>query len=366
MTRRQLMRRRRLHCEALESRRMMAADFHFAHNFRIPEDTDGSGSVAPIDALVIINVLNRGDTDSSAMVDVNADGSVSPIDALTVINRLNVVVTSGEVVTSVVSTEARIARIEAAIASQAVPSNITVEEATQILETLRLGGSPELGDCPSTDEPSTEERLAGLTDRLTELGVDADKIETIVAAVQAQLDAGETDFHEIVDTVLEENGIDLQELIRNHRETEKIERIADRLTDLGVDTTIVDQVTSEMKDALAAGTPWTRDQLITRLTELGVDVTTLFPPPPSHGRRGADQPVDADQVQKRLEALDVDSTVISTIVAEIKAAEEAGSPMTRSQLFTRLQELGVTLPQRPTTTPASSNGIFRGQPFRRH
>ncbi|MFN0021054.1 MAG: dockerin type I domain-containing protein [Pirellulaceae bacterium] len=65
-------------------------------NSRDREDVDNDGFVSPIDALMIINRINSGDTslDSTPFarapyVDVNGDGTLAPVDALLVINRLN-------------------------------------------------------------------------------------------------------------------------------------------------------------------------------------------------------------------------------------------------------------------------------------
>jgi hypothetical protein len=56
-----------------------------------PLDTSGDGSVTALDALLVINSLNRrplsGNVDPS--LDVTGDGYVTPIDALSVINHLN-------------------------------------------------------------------------------------------------------------------------------------------------------------------------------------------------------------------------------------------------------------------------------------
>ncbi len=51
---------------------------------------NGDSTTSPIDALLVINVLNSHD-DSAVehMCDTNNDGSISPVDALMVINRLN-------------------------------------------------------------------------------------------------------------------------------------------------------------------------------------------------------------------------------------------------------------------------------------
>ncbi|HUQ71761.1 MAG TPA: dockerin type I domain-containing protein, partial [Planctomycetaceae bacterium] len=65
-------------------------------NSRDRADVDNDGFVSPIDALMIINRLNSGDTSLEStpfarapFVDVNGDGTLAPVDALLVINRLN-------------------------------------------------------------------------------------------------------------------------------------------------------------------------------------------------------------------------------------------------------------------------------------
>ncbi len=82
---------RKLVSEALEPRAMMAADA--MHNFLFPHDVDDDGSVTPLDALVVINHLNRGSHDSSSVQrqfhDVDDDSQVTPLDALILINDLN-------------------------------------------------------------------------------------------------------------------------------------------------------------------------------------------------------------------------------------------------------------------------------------
>ncbi len=82
---------RKLFSEALEPRAMMAADA--MHNFLFPHDVDDDGNVTPLDALVVINDLNRvGDDSSSAQHqfhDVDDDSQVTPLDALILINDLN-------------------------------------------------------------------------------------------------------------------------------------------------------------------------------------------------------------------------------------------------------------------------------------
>ncbi len=80
----------------LDKRQLLAANIF--HNELLPEDVNEDGIVTAVDALTILNQMNRqssngGDgefaSDSGRKTDVNNDGRQSPIDALMVINRLN-------------------------------------------------------------------------------------------------------------------------------------------------------------------------------------------------------------------------------------------------------------------------------------
>jgi hypothetical protein len=63
----------------------------------IPEDVDGSGSVNPLDVLILINEINQNGsrslegttTEGSIRLDVNGDRSIGPLDVLWVINYIN-------------------------------------------------------------------------------------------------------------------------------------------------------------------------------------------------------------------------------------------------------------------------------------
>lgn len=80
-----------LRIEALESRVL------FANDLDLPCDVDGSGLVEPLDALIVINSINRsstatmtpGDDSTSLRLDVNRDGVISPLDPLLIINAIN-------------------------------------------------------------------------------------------------------------------------------------------------------------------------------------------------------------------------------------------------------------------------------------
>lgn len=67
---------------------------------RLPADVDGDGRVSPIDALRVIDALNRvgtsrpasggeGEQEPIGTLDTNKDGSLNPIDVLVVIDALN-------------------------------------------------------------------------------------------------------------------------------------------------------------------------------------------------------------------------------------------------------------------------------------
>ena len=278
--------------EQLESRSMMASDVLCFHNIQMPEDADGSGDVTPLDALVVINQLNSiADASASSvdlMTDVDADASTSPLDALIVINYINRQSGSSASVdsTSTVPTSSRIARLEQAIASGTVARRFSLDEAIDTLATLRHGGRPELGDTvqdgilvhciDSTLHDSTANYTVRLVDRLTK-----------------------------------------------------------RLTEAGVATDIINTITTEISDAQTAGTPLTKTQIKARLTELGVDVTTLFP------KKQLDSDRFLVKITDRLRAASVSEDIITTISTEITDATAAGTPLTLTQIKSRLTELGV-------------------------
>jgi len=90
---------RSLRAEALERRELMAGEVAAAlhHNSWFGKDVNNDLRVTPLDALMVINELNRGGARGlagetaipSKFIDVNGDNQLSPIDALQVINSLN-------------------------------------------------------------------------------------------------------------------------------------------------------------------------------------------------------------------------------------------------------------------------------------
>jgi hypothetical protein len=79
--------------EQLEPRQLRAGDWQNVDN---PRDVDGSGEVTPLDALLVINDLNRSGArqlagapgDAEPLCDVDGDGWLTPQDALQIINAL--------------------------------------------------------------------------------------------------------------------------------------------------------------------------------------------------------------------------------------------------------------------------------------
>ena len=64
-----------------------------SHNFLLPDDVNDDGVVSPLDALAVINHINRGSDDTLSTEpqfhDVDDDSLVTPLDALVLINALN-------------------------------------------------------------------------------------------------------------------------------------------------------------------------------------------------------------------------------------------------------------------------------------
>ncbi|MBI2825266.1 MAG: hypothetical protein HYX69_11330 [Planctomycetia bacterium] len=88
---------RRLHVEPLEERRLLAAAAPWS-NPNEPLDVNGDGFISPIDALIVINRLNKfgtlpdltpGTSEPPPYYDTFPDDGLAPLDALLVLSRLN-------------------------------------------------------------------------------------------------------------------------------------------------------------------------------------------------------------------------------------------------------------------------------------
>jgi hypothetical protein len=302
------------------------------HNFAFPEDADADGVVSPVDALVVINRVNRPvsqdgtNPDSAAypkLTDVDADDAVTPRDALIILNHLSSQNMSGEggLRASRIESQQRIERIERAIASNLLPSNFGVDEAFAILGTLRAGGRPELGDVIENGElrwqPNNAMPADGST-RRDPAGVDGSP----------------------------EDG-SLERLGR------LIGAVSERLNAFNVSSDVITTIAAEMRSALESGSPMELPQVRDRLAELGVDVDSIFPMPtrPQRPDRpdNPDQPIMitimvtqpiAESIVARLNRVEAAPEIIETISKEMFDAINAGTPLDLQQVRARLAELG--------------------------
>ena len=372
---------RKLRVEGLERRALLAGDCF--HNIVLPEDTDGSGDVSPLDALVVINQINQANTAGSQaastrpttrMVDVNADGSLSPLDALGVINQINSKnTTAGTNLRrpSLVEVERRIERIEKALDDNALPPNMTRDQATQVLDVLKAGGRPELGDrivngllqWTSDDNPSGDDTTGDDNTTGDDHGSD-------------------DDAHVIDESKL---------LERLERFTDSL---AERLASFGVSAEVIQTISTEIIAAHQAGTPMDFPQIHNRLVELGVDANAILPravhperperqerpETPENPERPENpgsperperperpelperpimptvlvtEPI-AEALRARLQRAGVNAQVIETLWKDITDAIAAGVPMDLQAVRSRLEELGVRWdidqPQPPTSS----------------
>ena len=408
---------RKMFVESLESRSVMAGDCF--HNFVLPEDADASGSVTPLDALVVINRINQSfagnpTAPSSAsrigMADVDADAKVTPLDALVVIDSLNSGLVSGPRA-SRVEAQRRIERIEEAIATNVLPPNMTLDDARSTLETLRKGGRPELGDHvisgvlrwkqddnPSSSDPSEpvevgiddtieqeelkrlERFVEALSERLKAFNVSSDVIDKISSQmIEAHKSGTPLDINQVrerlallgvnVDAILPQPNVPVRperpeqperpELPERPEQPERpimpalmvtepiAESILTRLKNAGVTASVIETISTEIWDAINAGSPLDLQQVRARLEELGVDWERLHAPPintlpvirpPVFG--GID-PIQ--RVLPVLGRLGISREVALTIYTEARAAAAIGKPLTIDQIIARLKELGVSL-----------------------
>jgi hypothetical protein len=389
--------RRSLRIENLESRHLFAIDGLVPHNFLSPEDCDNSGDVSPLDALVVINELNRADSspmlDTSKMLDVDADGSLSPLDALIVINHLNFELNAGAAMPSSVSKELRILRLQAAIADEVLPPRMSLDDAREVLATLESGGKPELGErfiegqlfaktevekieteraanrlikpIHKNDPPNRLEHFVEkFSARLKAAGVDGQVIGTIANEIASGIESKEPLTLDQIKTRLTELGVDVSKLFPEKRlpvpptdpasqpnpgNERRIAEWVERLKGAGISGEVITTIVGEIKSSIEAGTPLTVDQIRVRLVALGVDVSKLFPTvSPDPGHLHPTQPIrlpSVELVTSILKRLNVPSDTIDVVRKAMLAAKESGKPLSVSGVLALLTENGVKIPQ---------------------
>lgn len=356
---------------------MLAADMQIPHNFAMPEDCDDSGIVSPLDALIVINELNRPEdgsvVDTAKLLDVNADGLLSPLDALVVINYLNRQPSNGDLTPSYVPIQARIARLESAIANGQLPLALGSDGAQELLQTLKNGGRPELGErfiegrvhprkeveqfeteriaielAPPVRDEEHANRFAEFLDRfsakLNAAGINAQVIDTLTMEIKSANDAGTPLSLTQLKTRLTELGVDVSKLFPIRPETPlqvepRIEAVIQRLRTAGINAEVITKIVSEFRLSVDAGAPLTFEQIVARLKELGVDVAKLFPPvQPSTPTRWTPS---VELVTNILRRANAKPESIEIIRAAMIAAKEAGSPLSPLQILSLLRQNGI-------------------------
>ncbi len=370
-------RRRFLRFESLETRALLAADVQLLHNFAMPEDCDDSGLVSPLDALIVINELNRPEAvsavDATKMLDVNADGLLSPLDALVVINYLNRQPPNGDATPSFVPIQARIARLESAIANGQLPIALGSDGAQELLQTLKNGGRPELGErfiegrvhprneveqfeteriaielAPQVRDEEHANRFAEFLDRfstkLRSAGINAQVIDTLTSEIKSGNDAGTPLSLTQIKMRLTELGVDFSKLFPIRPETPaqlepQIQAVIQRLRTAGINAEVITKIVSDFRTSVHAGTPFNFEQIVARLTELGVDVAKLFPPAqPTIPTRWTPS---VELVTSILRRVNAKPESIESIRTAMIAAKEAGSPLSLSQILSLLRPNGI-------------------------
>jgi hypothetical protein len=314
---------RRLVCERLESRQLMAADM-LDHNFVMPEDTDSSGFVSPLDALVVINALNTRakTTPIAAAVDVDADGALTPLDALFVINFLNRSANSGLGKMSAVDAERRILRIEQAIETQNLPSSMELGTALHLLAVLQAGGQPEVGDRMLNGQLTSGR---GVSD---EEMINEEEIARYVSDYRLGVGSPSMDSQQVsifADT------------------------LNSRLQAIGVDREVRLAVVQDVQSYEGLSLQNVLDDVKARLAELDIDVAAALPERMDVQFRGIVDQLQAAGVNEE-DINKITSNFIDTIMLETESSLGNGGPLTLAELVSRFRGLGFeidfTLPER--------------------
>ncbi len=392
--------------ERLESRALLAAGMDCEHNALLPEDTNGTGDVTAADALVVINQVVRdlrsGLSTSTAnatssralMTDVNADGQTTAQDALVVVNRLSRVRNGGSLVSSV-PLRNRIERLANDIESGSLPSYFDVATARAILELLQSGAYPELSavSTPSTaassnttDDPvvddatdvdsmlddtsttdsndDTSTTTAGTSDDDSTDSIDDSSVTDVTAEDMTDSTNTDTDEDEDATDATDDgstaNADDDTTGTTDPTGSDDCDDATDRLTRLtaqleqrlvaaGIAADAIASVIDPIQASIDSGEPLTRDDIKMLLTDAGIDLSLLrLPHSAGHPGIVRDPAAQIEHLSDVLLNNDAnDPVVVQTLIDELTAADDAGTPLTRQEIKTRIEELGLTLPTPP-------------------
>jgi uncharacterized protein (DUF2249 family) len=358
-----LLRRRRLAIEALEMRQLMASDLAPIHNFRFPEDSNGSGSVSPVDLLLVINQLNQGRDAVTRMApqsfatDINADSNLSPIDALLVLNYLNRTSSSNTIQPSSLPIESRVQFLEQWMERFGTDEAIK-QSAIETLHVLRLGGRPEWGDRWIDGELRKPESRPDDSD---------------AGAANPAFPPGDSDDSDDL--------IHLDPIERHPH----IYPWMQRLADAGVSTELLQKLKEQWAADWEAGNDWTIDTLRQKLTEAGVDFDAIFkrhPELPPGNPDGSDDLIHLDPIERhphiypwmqRLADAGISTELLQKLKEQWVADWEAGNDWTIDTLRQKLIDAGVDLDaifrRHPELPPGNSDGsddLIELDPIERH
>jgi hypothetical protein len=355
-------RRRRLAIEALEMRQLMASDLAPVHNFRFPEDSNGSGSVTPVDLLVVINQLNQGREAASRVeptafaTDINADSNLSPIDALLVLNYLNRPSSADTIQPSSLPIEARVRFLEQWM-ERAGTDEAIKQSAIETLHVLRLGGRPEWGDRwidgriqkPESHPDGSDEGTANPAfpprdsddsddlihldpierhphiypwmQRLADAGVSTELLQKLKEQWAADWEAGNDWTIETLRQKLTDAGVDFDAILKRHPELppgnpdgsenliqpDPVESdpfvypIMKRLADAGIHTELFRKMMEQWVADNQEGNPWTIETFRQKLTDAGIDLQTILEPQPvflPDNPDGSDDLIHLDPIER--------------------------------------------------------------------
>ncbi|MCE2810738.1 MAG: dockerin type I domain-containing protein [Planctomycetaceae bacterium] len=346
---------RKMIVESLESRAMMAADAF--HNFTMPEDADASGVVTPLDALVVINRINQSIAGNpsgvapagsqSAMVDVDADQTVTPLDALVVIDALNAQNSIGAngLIASRVDSQRRIELIEKAIELNTLPPELSIQDANTILETLRQGGRPELGDRIENGSLRWgQDNDPGTDDRPSLPQNDPVEFNPFIYAVSQRLQA-----FDVSTDIIEKISVEIRQANQDGKPMD-MPQIRSRLGELGVDVQKIMPVSANSPELTppTVGLPVYPDQPTRPARPDGREEDPSGPGEPERPEPPSiiapavmvTEPV-AESLLARLAEAGVSEEILTIITQEIWDAINAGSPLDMLKVRMRLHDLGA-------------------------
>ncbi len=170
------------------------------HNIYNPLDVNSDDRVTPIDALLVINILNdNGRLTTEIKVDTNGDGQISPLDALLVINGIG----SGQTTTTIsidLSGQSPLVTILTTSSNGSSTNDPLPEDNSDLLPDDNLSNGDGSTDDGSTDEPNNPSSPG--TDHPDSSSDDTD-------AVDEEDNNTGTDTTENTDSESDDNGDDL-------------------------------------------------------------------------------------------------------------------------------------------------------------